>query len=144
MNSLKELVFLFIFAISACFAEDSEIIDNSEKLTLGKIQLTLKKGLSQSEIITAIGSPNMVTKDKQGRETWVYDKLSTEQTKGSNKKGWAIGAVTNCGGDDVGVGGGYADQKKSTKIQKSQKTLTVIINFKESLVDDYSYHASSF
>jgi len=53
--------------------------DSSEqKLTLGVAQKEIKVGMSQSDVAKALGSPNMVTKDKDGIETWIYDKVSTD------------------------------------------------------------------
>jgi outer membrane protein assembly factor BamE (lipoprotein component of BamABCDE complex) len=58
----------------------NEIKPETEKnsLTVGKVQQTIKKGMTQTEVVEALGSPNMVTKDKENIETWVYDKLRTE------------------------------------------------------------------
>ena len=65
------------------------------KLTLGKVQQTLKKGMSQGEIVVELGSPNMVTADAEGLETWVYDKISTEVNSNSNKKGFNCFIIIN-------------------------------------------------
>src|SRR6185369_15057406 len=46
--------------------------------TLGIVQKEIHAGLTQDEVIAALGSPNIVTRDAQGHETWVYDKIATE------------------------------------------------------------------
>ena len=32
----------------------------------------------EDQVATALGSPNIVTRDAEGRETWIYDKIATE------------------------------------------------------------------
>ena len=49
-----------------------------QKITLGNVQMVLKKGASGDEVIQALSSPNIVTSNKEGGETWVYDKIITE------------------------------------------------------------------
>jgi hypothetical protein len=47
-------------------------------MTLGVVQKEIHKGLSQADVAEALGSPNIVTRDSAGLETWVYDKTATE------------------------------------------------------------------
>ena len=91
----------------------------ANKLTLGTIQMVVKKGVSGNEIISSLGSPNIITTDETGGETWVYDKVSRESES------------TNNGRDSVAV--------------NSSRTLTVVIRFdKAKKVRDFAYHSSSF
>ena len=53
--------------------------DDSDNLTLGTVQSKIFKGQSQSAVMEALGSPNIVTKDAQGREKWTYDRISNEK-----------------------------------------------------------------
>ena len=48
-------IFLLVF-LSHCEKEVRHSPDNINKLTLGKVQQTLKKGMSQGEIVVALGS----------------------------------------------------------------------------------------
>lgn len=50
-------------------------------LTPGKVQQNISKGMSSTEIIKALGSPNIITRDKTGKISWVYDKVSTYHSK---------------------------------------------------------------
>ena len=116
----------------------NESFDNRNNLTLGSIQRTIKKGLPQNEVLMAIGSPNIITKDS-GKETWVYDKIYTESI--SNETKGSIGAI-GIGGTSVGYGGGSG---KHSDVRTSQHTLTVIIKFdKENLVEEVLYHSSRY
>jgi len=56
-------------------------------LTLGAIQRSVKAGMSSSEIMDVAGSPNLVTRGRNGRESWVYDRFSTE----SSEEGFQVG-----------------------------------------------------
>ena len=133
--------FLLLF-LSHCEKEVRHSPDNINKLTLGKIQQTLKKGMSQGEIIVALGSPNMVTSDANGLETWVYDKLSTEVNSNSQKKSFnLLGGVI---GSKIGVGATRGSSAKNSNTSSSQKTLTVVLKFIEKKLETYTYNASSF
>ncbi|MDD5064245.1 MAG: hypothetical protein PHQ35_05750 [Phycisphaerae bacterium] len=96
-------------------------------MTLGKVQREVKVGMSSSEVVEAIGSPNIVTKDSNGNETWVYDKVATDVAV--SKGYWTLLLI----GQEAGAA------------SSSQRTLTIIIKFDEkSLVKTLSYHASKF
>ena len=140
---LKILVFIFLLVfLSHCQKEVKHSPENVNKLTLGKVQQTLKKGMSQGEIIVALGSPNMVTSDANGLETWVYDKLSTEVSSSSKKKG--INLLGGAIGSKIGIGATAGSSSKNSNPSTSQKTLTVVLKFIEKKLDTYTYNASSF
>jgi hypothetical protein len=128
--------------LSHCEKEVRHSPDNINKLTLGKVQQTLKKGMSQGEIIVELGSPNMVTSDANGLETWVYDKLSTEVNSNSQKKSFnLLGGVI---GSKIGVGATAGSSSKNSNTSSSQKTLTVVLKFIEKKLETFTYNASSF
>ena len=134
-------IFLLVF-LSHCEKEVRHSPDNINKLTLGKVQQTLKKGMSQGEIVVALGSPNMVTSDANGLETWVYDKLSTEVNSNSQKKSFnLLGGVI---GSKIGAGATGGSSSKNSNTSSSQKTLTVVLKFIEKKLETYTYNASSF
>ena len=135
------VTFLLLF-LSHCEKEVRHSPDNINKLTLGKVQQTLKKGMSQGEIVVALGSPNMVTSDANGLETWVYDKLSTEVNSNSQKKSFnLLGGVI---GSKIGAGATGGSSSKNSNTSSSQKTLTVVLKFIEKKLEIYTYNASSF
>ena len=139
-------IFVFIFLIGCAVSMDkvnsSLEQDKKNSLTLGKIQLTLKKGISQDEIVISMGSPNMVTVDSSGLETWIYDKISTEETSANASNNASIlgGGV----GSKIGIGGVLGSSGSAAKKITSQKTLTVVLKFKEKKLDSYTYNASKF
>lgn len=139
----KYVVLVSCLALCACnsakqHAEDVRAND-SDRISVGKVQREIKIGMSSADVVQALGSPNIVTTDDQRREQWVYDKISTE-TVHSNSSGGVAGLVFI--GDAGGVGG-Y--NKSSSARSTSQRTLTVIVKFdKNNKVRDFAYHNSSF
>lgn len=137
--------YLIFLLTSGCLNNVSKHINNLEneddKLTLGIVQKEIKKGMAGAEVVSVLGSPNMVTKDKSGAETWIYDKMSTEYAYSKSKSGIStliIGVADVIGGATGGTSGSSGASKSS------QRTLTVIIKFLNGEVNEYTYHASSF
>jgi hypothetical protein len=108
-------------------------------LTLGAIQRSMKAGMSTAEVLDSAGSPNLVTRGRNGRESWVYDRFSTETTE----EGFQVGGGGIGGGGSflgaLGVNGGR--KKQST----SQRTLMLIVTFgPDGLVESFTYRSSRF
>lgn len=103
----------------------------AREMTVGIVQKEIRAGLMQDQVVTALGSPNIVTRDAAGRETWVYDKVATEA---SYSQSGAYGTVLLLG---TGNSAGAASQ--------SQRTLTVVIKFgANQQVETFSYHSTRF
>lgn len=130
-------------AAGAARGEAEEARGAGPGFTLGHVQAQLRQGLSQAEVVERIGSPNILTRDAEGREAWVYDRVSTERessASGVSIGGLGSGASGNFGGL-VGIGAG----KRSEKSRTSQRTLTVVVRFsKAGTVDSFSWHDSRF
>ena len=77
------------FLITGCASAPKE---TSEKLTLGLVQSTVTKGANQSEITKVLGAPNIISRDKQGNETWTYDRISRQSVSGSTA-GIGVGGI---------------------------------------------------
>ncbi|UCG74331.1 MAG: hypothetical protein JSV45_08175 [Chromatiales bacterium] len=113
--------------------------EDSDRVTVGTVQKEITMGMSAAEVATVLGSPNIVTTDEERRETWIYDKISTEVAY-SRSGGTIIGLIF--GGSGGGLGAGSASSGAEST---SQRTLTVIIKFdEEDRVRDFSYHTSRF
>ncbi len=118
------------------------------RLTVGVVQREIRTGMSQADVAEALGSPNIVTKDSSGTQTWIYDKIATEASY-SNDTGGISGAVGAGGAPGAralvlgGVTAGYG--RSAGAASTSQRTLTVIIKFDDTgLVKDFTYHSSRF
>ena len=134
---MKKLL-LFLGVLSICFsgcmtaAEHSKQLhsDSDRRLTVGIVQKKIVKGMSQADVALALGSPNIVSRDKDGIETWIYDKIASEVSY----------SKSNIGGGVLLIGGGKAAGATS----QTQRTLTVVIKFMGGVVHDFSYHSSRF
>ena len=100
-----------------------------DTLSIAKVQKEIKIGMSSADVVLVLGSPNMVTTDDKRRESWVYDKVSTEGM-----------ASTSSGTRFLWL---PADNKAA--VSRSQKTLTIVIKFDEKgMVRDFAYNTSKF
>lgn len=101
------------------------------EMTVGVVQREIRKGMSGAEVAEALGSPNIVTRDENERETWVYDKIATEASYSESQSSLflILGGVSN----------------RSGAASTTQRTLTVVIRFNADMkVEQYSYHQSKF
>jgi len=109
-----------------CQAPPNDTLPDRE-LTTGVVQREIRKGMSAAEVAEALGSPNIVARDKNGRETWIYEKFARE-VRGGDSQYWL-----------VFVWGG------SRGSATTQRTLTVIIKFDgDDLVSEFAFHSTSF
>lgn len=119
-------------------------------LTIGVAQKNIKIGTSQDEVAMALGSPNIVTVDSDGYDTWIYDKVASVTSY--NNSGFSVGLLggggaAGLGGSTLGGGGGLINAgygKNSGGVQSNQKTLTIVIKFTNQRVSSFKYHMSSF
>jgi len=142
MTNRKIFCALLVLVITGCanVADHRKSLENSseQKLTLGTAQRTITQGMAQADVVAALGSPNIVTKDKEGIETWIYDKFSTNAAY-STSSGGVAGLVI--GGGGVGFGNAsLAAGAAST----NQRTLTIIIKFKDAQVKEFTYNSTAF
>jgi outer membrane protein assembly factor BamE (lipoprotein component of BamABCDE complex) len=130
-------------------AEHQQSLGSSKEreMTVGVVQKEIRVGMSQADVANALGSPNIVAKDADGKESWIYDKIATEvsYSKDSGGIGAGVGAGGAPGGALIigGLLGGYS--KSAGAAAQTQKTLTVVIKFDANhLVESFSYHSSKF
>lgn len=121
--------------------------DAGDRVTVGKVQREIRVGMTSTQVVEALGSPNMVTTDEQRRENWVYDKISTDTVYSRSSGG--VNALILGGAlfGDVAAGGagGGGYRSSAGAASTSQRTLTIIIKFdSQSRVRDFAYRSSSF
>lgn len=131
---------------SGCTTQDhlkSVRNQSGERITVGKVQKTIRVGMPNAEVIESLGSPNVISTDVEGREVWVYDKISTESVYSTSSAGGGIGALIL--GGAVGAGLGLSGDKHTGAKSTSQRTLTIIVKMdKKGLVRELAYHSSQF
>lgn len=117
--------------------------DELDRMTVGAVQKEIRIGMAAADVASVLGSPNIVTSDGERRESWIYDKISTEVVE-SRSSGSLVGLIFGSSGSVAGGVGGMGSMSGGAR-STSQRTLTVIIRFDETQrVNDFSYHASSF
>ena len=108
----------------------NETYNEAQRLELGTVQKEIYEGMAQDQVAIVLGSPNIVTSDKDKKETWIYDKIVTEVRRSASS-----GLILFCQ-----TGADYV-----SRADVSQKTLTVVIKFNnEKKVESVSYHSSKF
>lgn len=132
--SVPLLISLLLFGAGCRTARDhqQDLRSTQEReMTVGIVQKEIRKGMSGADVATALGSPNIVTKDNLDRETWVYDKIATEASYSTSQNALFL------------VIFGTANQSGAASV--TQRTLTVVIKFDASgKVDTFTYHSSKF
>ena len=106
--------------------EKSKEID---RISIASAQ-TLKVGDSTTEIIKILGTPNIITKNKDGNESWVYDRVSDQyEFVQSDSKGSYV----------------FSNPTRTIKSASAKKTFIVVIDFdKNSLISAISYRFTQF
>jgi len=144
------LMLVAMFCVScASVAEHRKAVRNndSDRLSVGKVQREIRVGMSSAEVVEVLGSPNMVTTDEKRREVWVYDKIATDHAYSTSSGGVSALILGGLAGGSGAVGGGVGPSfsKGSGASSTSQRTLTIIIKFDEqNKVRDFAYRQSSF
>jgi outer membrane protein assembly factor BamE (lipoprotein component of BamABCDE complex) len=128
---------LFPAAIAACLlagclnpqdVHNSVRGDDKATISVGAAQRSIKVGMPNSGVAEALGSPNIVSTDEEGREVWISDRVTS-----------SVRATAANGPLTLFVGGGAA------AAERSQSTLTIIVKFdKAGKVRDLAYHTSKF
>lgn len=110
----------------------SDLTSTKEReMTVGVVQKEIRKGMSGAEVAEALGSPNIVTRDENERETWVYDKIATEASYSQSQNSLFL------------ILGGFSNRSGASST--TQRTLTVVIRFGSDMkVESYTYHQSKF
>lgn len=160
-SGIKPLLLLLAisFTLTGCMsaAEHHQSLANPQEraLTLGLVQKQIVTGIPQSQVATVMGSPNIVTRDNNNQETWIYDKIASEASF-SQDNGGASANISGRGGlgssgfgsvlpgeINGSIGGNYNKQSGAASI--TQRTLTVIVKFDvKNAVESVAYHSSKF
>ena len=134
-NKLVFLLLITSITFAGCMSagkHEQNLKSVKEKeMTLGIVQRDIRIGMSQADVSEALGSPNIVTKDREGKETWVYDKIASEASYSASRGYWTLIL--------------FGSSKESAQASSTQKTLTVVIKFDEkNAVEKITYHSSKF
>jgi hypothetical protein len=133
------LAVLMSLPASARAADEPAKAARETALTLGAIQRSMKAGMSAAEVVETAGSPNLVTRGRSGRESWVYDRFATE----TSEEGFQVGGGgMGAGGSFLGALGVSGGRKK---LSTSQRTLMLVVAFgPDGMVESFTYRSSKF
>lgn len=128
-------------------AEVSNAIGHDQTISVGDAQARVFPGMSGAEVVEVLGTPNIITTDRERREVWTYDKISTQ----------TVTAFSSSGGEGIILGGlragdgllasglRYGNASGSEGTSRSTKALTIIVKFSENKrVRDVAYRYSAF
>ena len=150
MKVLSSVLLVFCMlsgCVSAQKHRDDVRGDETERISVGTVQKEIRVGMSGADVVSVLGSPNMVTTDAERREAWVYDKVATERvySTSSGSAGAGAGALGSGGSGGGVLGLIFGGSGSAGALSTSQRTLTIIIKFDNNgLVRDFSYRQSNF
>lgn len=104
------VIFLTVFLAGCQTAADHRRAvqdEGGDRLTVGKVQREIRVGMTNADVVSVLGSPNMVSTDEERREVWVYDKIATDRVYSASSGGvnaLILGIGSGIGG---GAGGGH-------------------------------------
>ena len=86
-------VALIVLILGGCADHQKSLHSTKEReMTVGIVQKEIHTGMSQADVAQALGSPNIVTKDSEEKQTWIYDKIATEASYSTSAGGLAAQA----------------------------------------------------
>lgn len=106
----------------------SEQPAQKSSLTAGMVKKQIVEGVTtQNDILQVFGAPNIITRNKSGKEVWTYDTISVE--KSAEEGYWSVIVAGAAGG----------------RSSASTRTFTLMIEFDDNeVVKECSYRASAF
>ena len=132
-SALTFVAALAVLALAGCSQA------RRSNVTPGAAKRHIQPGITtQAEVVEIFGSPNIMTR-KEGKEMWIYDKISSRQT--DNAFGIA-GIGGDAGSAGLGVLGTGARRHSATR---SETTVMLIVYFdEEDVVADYKVNQTKF
>lgn len=122
---IASLISCALFAALGCQSPPPE--EEGKNLTAGVVQREIRVGMSGAEVIEALGQPQIVTGDENGREVWTYERAARNVE--SRESGYWV----------IFIWGSKEQAKSSTR------SFTVIIKFDETKkVREFAYHVVSY
>ena len=154
MIDMKLTRMFFLFLVISMFNVVASPAFAQQTLTVGVVQKYVHGGMTQDEVAMSLGSPNIVTQDANGKETWIYDKMSSsitgrDKNESSMENATVIRNSWHALGTFLTLGLINRDVKSElrdvSQMVSSQSTLTIVIKFdKNNCVESFSYHSSKF
>lgn len=125
---MKHIITTLAIAVSLTSCASQQPQNKPAELTFASAKTNLVKGkTTQQEVIQTFGSPNITTRNAQGKEVWTYSRQSYDQ-----KSSGAWGSLFLVGG-------------ATSSATSGSSSFDLIITFDENdVVEDYSIVTSQF
>jgi len=123
-------------------------VTTASALSYGSVTSQVQRGrTTQMELLQLFGGPSIATTDRDGTETWVYERSATQTDVQANSQ--AAQGTASLGAFfkyvDIQAGGSMARSSAASSTSSSIRSLTVIVKFApDKTVADYSVRASTF
>ena len=132
---IRFLILISFTLLAGCSTNSGPLVSipsrsmETQRLAVGAAQM-LKVGSTSERVIELLGSPNVVTNNEDGMETWVYDKISKEiEVVRTSDGGWLF----------------TPKQQQSVVSVVGERTLIVVIKFdKDQRVSNVRYRQTSY
>jgi len=131
-NLMVCILVTFGLALAGCVPPPQPLTDRNSQLTQGNVQLSIQVGTTtKAEVLESFGSPNITTRDGQGREVWTYQRSAQVAQSSSQSEYWTV----------ILAGG----QSGNSGFESSSRMITLIIKFDSNdVVTDLSSRTSTF
>lgn len=136
-----------IVAFQGCLHTKNLHSTEQANFTTELVQKEVYVGMKEADVASRLGCPHTVTRDKEGRTTWVYDKFATKASYSNSRSIAGVGAVAIPSGFaklTLGIEGEGRYSKDSDASAQCQKPLTVVLKFdRRHRLENFSYHNSA-
>lgn len=110
------------------------------------VQKEIYIGMKEANVASRLGCPHTVTRDKEGRATWVYDKFATKASYSNSRSIAGVGVATIPSGIaklNLVIEGEGRYSKGLDASAQCQRNLTVVLKFdRRHRLENFSYHSS--
>lgn len=125
MSSIASLFF-------GCASMLQPVTTTNSSLTQGNVEMSLHPRItSKAEVLEKFGSPNIVTRDGNGKEVWTYQRAMQASQKDSLSSFWTLLLA--------------GQSRHQCDFENTSKMITLIINFNSrDIVEDFHSRSSNF
>ena len=122
-----------LLLMTSCTADRVQpLTTQNSSITQGNVQISLQVGkTTKADVLENFGSPNITTRDSEGREVWTYQRSAQVSQASGSSGGWTIL---------------LAGKSSSTSgFESSTRMITLIIKFDSNdVIFDFNSRISNF
>ena len=134
INQTKQIGVLLasLILLPGCASMLQPVTTTNSNLTQGNVEMNLRSGsTTKAEVLEKFGSPNVVTRDGQGKEVWTYQRAMQASQRDAVSGFWTLFLV----GQSRHQGG----------FENTSRMITLIIKFNShDIVEDFNSRTSNF